>query len=273
MSWNENLTNLNYLLAGLYPLPEQAIRLAKSAGLRTTHIPFRPAAIDNWYAILAEAQKVEKVLNLIQSARKGYPDDPSLEQAERGELTSVRGPILGQDVDWKGQEQKDTFEKLMDEQSTLLPISFLELGLDRARSVARVRLADGSLGSGFLIHDNLFVTNHHVIANQKEANGAMLQFNYQQTKTGRDIEPTVFKLDPDNGFATSPIQEHDWTLVRVMGDANQDWGSIDLTPTDVSKTKWVNIIQHPGGRPKQIALYHNLVSYVNNDRVQYLTDT
>ena len=34
-----------------------------------------------------------------------------------------------------------------------------------------------------------------------------------------------------------------------------------------------NIIQHPGGGPKQIALYHNVVVFTDTLRVQYLTDT
>ena len=33
------------------------------------------------------------------------------------------------------------------------------------------------------------------------------------------------------------------------------------------------IIQHPGGGPKQIALAHNLVTFVNHQFVHYLTDT
>jgi V8-like Glu-specific endopeptidase len=36
---------------------------------------------------------------------------------------------------------------------------------------------------------------------------------------------------------------------------------------------YVNIIQHPAGQSKVIALYHNVVAYVDDRRVQYLTDT
>lgn len=35
----------------------------------------------------------------------------------------------------------------------------------------------------------------------------------------------------------------------------------------------MNIIQHPGGGPKQIGLYHNTVVFAGEGRVQYLTDT
>ena len=42
---------------------------------------------------------------------------------------------------------------------------------------------------------------------------------------------------------------------------------------DVKVGDRVNIIQHPGGGPKQIALSHNVVVSVDDQRVRYLTDT
>jgi V8-like Glu-specific endopeptidase len=35
----------------------------------------------------------------------------------------------------------------------------------------------------------------------------------------------------------------------------------------------VAIIQHPSGMLKQVALHHNLVTYADETRLQYLTDT
>jgi V8-like Glu-specific endopeptidase len=159
----------------------------------------------------------------------------------------------------------------MGKESTFLPISFLEVGTQRSRSVARVRLAGGAAGTGILTRNNILVTNHHVIANQEQASGAVVQFNYQQTALGLDVEPTPFSLEPDSGFATSA--EDDWTLVRVSGDPNLAWGAIEIGPVDVAQRQHVNIIQHPGGGPKQIALYHNIVAYADEKRIQYLTDT
>jgi hypothetical protein len=48
-----------------------------------------------------------------------------------------------------------------------------------------------------------------------------------------------------------------------------------LIDASVKAEDFVNIVQHPGGLPKQIALDHNLVAYVDpgDTRVQYLTDT
>jgi V8-like Glu-specific endopeptidase len=271
MAWDENLTALNYVLANLYPLTRDSFRIVSAAGIPITHVAFQDKAIDNWFEILSVADKRDKVLEIVKAALKDYPDDPTLIQAEKGELTPDKGPVVDKDVNWKGDLSADTVEKLMGAQSTLLPITFLEVGLQRAHSVARVRLGNGTLGTGFLIDNNIFVTNHHVIQTVEQAKDAIIQFNYQKAATGLDLEPVSFHFDPDSGFKTSKAD--DWTLVRMKEDANADWGAIKIEQVDVTKTQWVNIIQHPSGGPKQIALYNNIVAYADEKRVQYLTDT
>lgn len=277
MTWNEKLIALNYVLANLYPFREDSVRLVNEAGLRPAYIQFNNKAIDNWHSILVEADKTGKVLHLIQAALKDYPDNPVLIQAEKAEkanqpgLTSLPAPVLNTDLPWRSDLSLDNIEKIMGKQSTLLPISFLETGLLRARAVVRIRRKTGELGSGFLTTSNLLITNHHVLENVEQARSAIAQFNYQQTADGLDLEPVSFELDPDAGFVTSA--EDDWTFVRIKGEANSDWGSIEIIPIDIGKTDHVNIIQHPSGGPKQIALYHNIVTYADEKRVQYLTDT
>jgi Trypsin-like peptidase domain/Effector-associated domain 1 len=278
MPWNEKLTALNYVLGDLYPFREEAVRIVRVVGLEPSFIQFTSRAIDDWHSILVEADKQNKVLGLVQAALSDYPDNPILIQAQKAEtaqlpgLTTLAAPLLDSDLPWKAADLTPTnIEKIMGKQSALLPIAFLEMGLQRARAVARIRRSTGELGSGFLTTGNLLVTNHHVLENPQQSAQATIQFNYQQTAAGLDSEPVVFELDPVSRFATSA--EDDWTLVRVKGDANADWGAIEVAPIDVSKTERVNIIQHPSGGPKQIALYHNIVTFVDEKRVQYLTDT
>ncbi len=59
------------------------------------------------------------------------------------------------------------------------------------------------------------------------------------------------------------------------GPANQQYGKLELTEINLKSGEYVNIVQHPGGMPKQIALYHNVVVFSDpaDFRVQYLTDT
>jgi V8-like Glu-specific endopeptidase len=46
-----------------------------------------------------------------------------------------------------------------------------------------------------------------------------------------------------------------------------------VKPVNVAPEERVNIIQHPGGGPKQISYFHNVVAYADEKRIQYLTDT
>jgi len=268
--WDKNLTNLKYVLADLYPFKEDSFSVVRDAGLDPTRISFQNKAVNNWSEILSEANKRGKVPDIIRAALRDYPDNQSLKSALKGTLTPVR-PLLGNTFSWESPASPETLEKLMGKQSTLLPISWLEVGLQRSQSVAKVKRADHTYGTGFLIRDNWFLTNHHVLGTVEEARAAIIQFNYQKDAAGRDIEPVNFELDPDAGFKTSV--EHDWTLVHVKGNANSEWGALDLKPVEIKVNGRANIIQHPGGDVKQIALYHNIIAYVGNTRVQYLTDT
>lgn len=269
---NETRTALSYVLAGLYPFPGDPYRIVEEAGIPPQFVAFRPKAIDTWFEILRTADNRGKVSDVIRVALREHPENPVLVQAEKGEIKPVQAPAVGsKDLPWKGELSADTVEKIMGRQPTFLPVSFLEIGVQRARAVAKVQFGDGESGSGFLLRNNLFVTNHHVIPDRGRAVAAELLFNYQKSAAGLDLPPSSFRLDPDRGFATSV--EHDWTLVRVSGDANAEWGATEINEVNVSVPERVNIIQHPGGGPKQIAIYHNVVAYVGENRIQYLTDT
>lgn len=268
---NETRTALNYVLAGLYPFPSDPYRIVQEAGIPPQFVAFRAKAIDTWYEILRTADNRDKVSDVVRVALKEHPENPVLLQAEKGEIKPVQAPAVGGDLPWKGNLSADSVEKIMGSQPTFLPVSFLEIGVQRARAVAKVQFAGGESGSGFLLRNNLFVTNHHVIPDRGRAAAAELLFNYQKSAADLDLTPSSFRLDPDGGFATS--DEHDWTLVRVSGDANAQWGATEIKEVDVRATDRVNIIQHPSGGPKQIAIYHNVVAYVGENRIQYLTDT
>jgi V8-like Glu-specific endopeptidase len=159
----------------------------------------------------------------------------------------------------------------MGERSTLVPITYLEMGLVRARSVVRVKRKDESSGSGFVTDDSLLITNNHVLPSAEMAASAVVQFNYQQTAAGLDGSIEEANLSPHRFFKTS--SEDDWTAVKIDGDASSRWGAIAMRPVQVAVGDHVNIIQHPGGGPKQISLFANVIAYVGNGRVQYLTDT
>ena len=54
----------------------------------------------------------------------------------------------------------------------------------------------------------------------------------------------------------------------------EDWGVVSLNPKTVPIIgEHVTIMQHPGGRRKQIALTANQIINVDGDTIHYITDT
>jgi len=272
MAWNQMLTNLRDVLADLYYTQDQARRLIEDAGLRPAYVNLEGDSITRWHNILREADRRNKVVAVVEVAKAEYPENKWLAAAAQGDLWVVGGADIA-NVAWQGNAGGEQLEKIMGAKSTLMPIHFLEIGLERARPVVKVRRSGGS-GSGFLIAGNLLVTNHHVLESVEMARMATILCNYQQTRDGLDTETKSFRLDPDGpqgAFATS--EEQDWTIVRVAGNPTSEFGTLTLRRKHLAKDDHVNIIQHPGGGPKQIAIYHNVVTYADEDVVQYLTDT
>ena len=75
-------------------------------------------------------------------------------------------------------------------------VSFLAKGARIARAVGRVAFENGRpQGSGFLIGERLFITNHHVVPTPEFARNLRLEFDYELDLTGNQKPITRFALD------------------------------------------------------------------------------
>ena len=174
-------------------------------------------------------------------------------------------------------------------------VGFLAAGLAVARSVAKisvprfhqgqqVTLADGlpwvASGTAWLIAPGLAITNHHVINArlkgeadaepadlERQAAGARLQFDFDDERS--DGVPVAV-----TGLVawSRPL---DYALLAVDAPAGRPIPRISPAPVTVSPTSRmaVNIVQHPGGRPKRVAFRNNLVTAADATTVRYFTDT
>lgn len=274
LDWNSALSDLNVRLAKLYPDQKKSRFLVRQAGLDPDEIKWSDIPKVVWMNVLEEANRRDKVLEVVKVAKKDFAnvDFSTLEQRLSQSTEGLDAPVLPND-DWKGPPAVGgDLEKIIEAQPTFLPISFLEKGLIAARAVVCVKRHKG-VGTGFVIRDNLLITNNHVLPDATVAEAAKIRFNYQKTVEGADETIVEHELDPASFFATSPSKGgDDWTVVRVKGDTAV-WGFLELADVAVKVKDYVNIIQHPYGLPKQIALYHNIVAFADDNRVQYLTDT
>ncbi|HEX8408107.1 MAG TPA: trypsin-like peptidase domain-containing protein [Thermoanaerobaculia bacterium] len=267
MAWNDWLSTLNDALADLYPTIDESRRVVACAGLPPRMIRFDPASLINWYNILEYSERGEsKSRAVLDCALRDHPDHPILVALKTGEPPVRKAPPMR----WEAPVDAAQLEKITGAQSTLLPIAFLDVGLTVSRSVARIVRSDGSSGTGFLIGGGWMLTNNHVLPTFEEAEDAVAQFNYQATASGTDAAISAYQLDRRR-FHTSAA--NDWTVIGIKAAAEQKWGFIPLQAVETKVNAFVNIIQHPGGGPKQVGLYHNTVVFAGEGRVQYLTDT
>jgi hypothetical protein len=64
---------------------------------------------------------------------------------------------------------------------------------------------------------------------------------------GGEASVGEFVLDPDAGFATSPMEDgDDRSAFRVKGDSNAELGALDLADVSVDVNDYDKIVQHPG---------------------------
>jgi endonuclease G len=165
----------------------------------------------------------------------------------------------------------------------LIDAGFLEGGYLAAGSVGRisVRGENGGIehyGTGFLISPRLLLTNNHVLGDATQADRAYVEFNYQTGLDGSPLTPQAFPLDPGAFFVTH--RDLDFTAVAVNprganGGALAEFRHLRLIEQEgkVILGELINIIQHPNGEPKQLALRENRLVDVLDDFLHYETDT
>lgn len=154
-------------------------------------------------------------------------------------------------------------------------IWWLEEAVLAANKVARVRMPNG-VATGFLVGENLFMTNHHVFEDEGDAANAKLQFNYRVSRDDSPSKVDEWLCDPDKGWTTNPDLDYSIVAVKKKGtkSAGVVYGFLDISKDLGLEVKQrVNIIQHPKGRYQEIAFRDNQVMAVIDDVVQYLSDT
>lgn len=200
----------------------------------------------------------------IRSVEAALAGDSDEKEVDAGSL-SDRGEVTVADV--------ETQEKLMGDRATFLDVSYLAKGAKAARAVVKLRMKFGAawyLGTAFLISPTRLLTAFHNVESEgARATEIEAIFDYEASVGGVEAEGTRVACLMDT----------------AQGEAEDDWAVIDIdvpregiTPLTLAKMPAqaqdrVAIIQHPGGMAKQVALHNNLVTYADDTRLQYLTDT
>jgi hypothetical protein len=182
-------------------------------------------------------------------------------------------------------------------QNDLLPAGFLEGALAASRAVVRlvvpvfrghrrVSSDEGTAwrgyGTGWLIGPRYLLTNHHVIANRSpgapvatdsefalQAANAVAEFDYLSEEQGSGRDVPIVRV-----AASDPVL--DYALLE-LAEAITDRAPLTLAREplvlDGDDYPAVNIIQHPRGAPKHVALRNNLVAALRGNDLAYYADT
>ena len=156
------------------------------------------------------------------------------------------------------------------------------------RAVCRILDAGAPLGTGFLISDDIVITNHHVISSATAGKSMIAEFDFELAIDQVPKKSALFRLNPDKFFLSSsleasdgiPFSGLDFTMIGVEKiGINKE--NIDQYPPlflDGNKGKIIKgescvIIQHPNGLPKKIVLKDISFFFETDTRLVYESDT
>lgn len=176
----------------------------------------------------------------------------------------------------------------------MVAYGFLAGGFEAGKSVARLQVPrhdNGTLtsgpfgteihqGTGWLVGPDLMITNQHVVNARTDGQpDATIQ-----DLTLQAINTIVqFDFDGQNASGNSLRAKElvafdsalDYAVLRLQSPPARKPLTVDHRRIEVDKDSYiaVNIIQHPNGGPKRVALRNNLVYDSQFPRLRYFTDT
>jgi Trypsin-like peptidase domain/Effector-associated domain 1 len=266
------------LLASVYQSKPEVRDLSEQAGLDNSEFNWDQPMRWVWRDILTLAHRRGRLRLLLEQIR--HSGDTAV-AARIDELVAplpvTTTPAPAPDATWKGFGDP-ALEKVIQAEPTFLDIAFLRRGVELGAAVCRLLVTMSGqhfVGTGFRIGGDLILTNHHVLFDRDHGNAPATAveawFGYERTFAGLDLAPTVVNCDPASIVGAA---DHDWAVVRTTDAMPADAPVIELTgAAPVRVDDRVYIIQHPSGAPKKIGMIHNVVRSVDDDVVQYLTDT
>jgi V8-like Glu-specific endopeptidase len=264
-------------LAGTYFREGPVIEFATQAGVRPATIAWSQPMQSVWHDLITKARNQNRLLELLdQVAASGEAVAGRLRELT-AQIPVVEAPVAPNPASaWRGFGDRGELERQIFDEPTLLDVAFMQRGVELAPAVARllVTLPSGRYyGTAFRIDDDLLLTNHHVLFDRPgtRASGVEAWLRYELDAVGRPRAHQVISCRPDTITGDA---EHDWAVIRTSEPLPADVPVVDLAnAAGVLVNERVYIIQHPNGGVKKIGMHHNVVRHVDDDVIQYWTDT
>lgn len=266
-------------LAGLFPVPLDAIAFAEKFGVDPLDLPQGLTPRQLWHVLIEKTFASGELRNLVQAALDANKKSPH--------ATFLKG-VLDKTPVTVSPEPMEGFDPKITNEESLLFVDDLTMAVGRvprlietlqklhalapAVCLLRVTNACGEFsGTGFRIGPERVLTNHHVLF-PAGAKGTTVQadFGFDVDLTGASVNGDSLPGDPGS---IDGAPDDDWAVVKVANIPT----SIPVINLAKSRTPAEGdrafIVQHPDGQRKRLGFVRNMITAVSNDRVQYLTDT
>ncbi len=286
LDWSDQrVQGLHRALAASIFRDREIEQIVVAAGVSPADVGWSEPAWTIWYTTMNIAAGGRALRALVTVAVERLP---ALQ--DRIEELLAAQPLIEADIDkrepealapdsaaWRGFSGSE--RQIVAGDETMLDIAYLQLGLERAAAVCRLTVAQQGgfgLATGFRVGPRHLLTNHHVLYDWTTGDARALS-----------VEAAFgFELDVHGALRTSRVvqcdvativgeREHDFALVTMAEPLPADIPALSLAGPQqpVRMDDRVVVIQHPAGMPKKIALAHNLVRHVDDEVIQYWTDT
>lgn len=179
-------------------------------------------------------------------------------------------------------ERTMLLERIIDETNDLQSVNFLSRGVRAVRTVGRISgHADGRVipfGTGFLVAPGLVLTNNHVLPTAADASGAVLELNCENDADNVPGTIVTYRLAPAELFLTDVALDYSLVAVSPGPDGRRPglefgWNRLVHQQGKVVVGENLNVVGHPQGRFKEVALRNNTLVNELEHFLHYETDT
>ena len=210
----------------------------------------------------SRARLALRVNRLIGDVRRTSRDRQAPANPTLRRLVERTTPVSAEDL------SDDLVKEVVLGARNFLSIEFLERGLHAARCVGRILIKSGgslrARGTGFFVAPGLVLTNEHVLRSGEQAAACLIEMDYEQNRFGPAIQSQTFRLEPGRFFLNDPNLDFALVAVEKRNERGSDVEAYGWLPLSAQQGKiavtandYLNIIQHPLGREKEVVVRDN----------------
>lgn len=211
-----------------------------------------------------EADTPERLARWVERHEKWFdaltdaapPTVPADAEVPARHVIDLDRPLTREDV------SNELVERIVGRTRDLLSVEFFEMGLLAARCVGLVTTRGQANGTGFLVAPGMMLTNEHVLRTADMARDSDLELDFEDNRHGEAKRVEVFRLRPETFFLAHKALDFALVALDLQSQNGTQLDTFSVLPLIGEEGKVrigeaVNVVQHPGGRVKQIAIRNN----------------